>query len=391
MIKAQPTSDPAIGDDGPGPAESMRQAAFGSLAALFDRHHAGLVRLGLLIVGDQPTAEDVVQDVFVKLHARADRVWGEDALAYVRAAVLNGCRSELRRRAVVRRLPILSGKLLEETTRSVEVIDAATCNASTVTGCSSKPALVRVPGQPVVLAVDANTNTIYVGSYKGDVSVINGVTCDAADTSGCPKRPASLKVGSVIRAIAVDPATGTVYAGITDRVAIVDGRSCGGPGAGVCAKLLRTIPVGQEPSGIAVDAAANAIYVSGGTGTVTVLSRNSSGPTSVRCAAHRTAPVGSSFFDELADPASHTLYLTTVGSGVKVFMINTTTFGATGTGCGTRPLSFTAGPADELAADPGTHTVYVANGGSGTLALVNDMTCNSVDTRGCPTSRRAPS
>jgi len=34
------------------------------------RHHAELVRLALLLVGDQPTAEDVVQDVFAKLHAR---------------------------------------------------------------------------------------------------------------------------------------------------------------------------------------------------------------------------------------------------------------------------------------------------------------------------------
>ena len=36
---------------------------------MFTRHHAELVRLALLLVGDQPTAEDVVQDVFAKLHA----------------------------------------------------------------------------------------------------------------------------------------------------------------------------------------------------------------------------------------------------------------------------------------------------------------------------------
>ena len=68
------------------------------------RHHAELVRLALLLVGDQPTAEDVVQDVFARLHARgAQRPYGDDALPYVRAAVLNGCRSQLRRRAVAQR------------------------------------------------------------------------------------------------------------------------------------------------------------------------------------------------------------------------------------------------------------------------------------------------
>jgi RNA polymerase sigma-70 factor (sigma-E family) len=68
------------------------------------RHHAELVRLALLLVGDQPTAEDVVQDVFARLHARrAERPAGADSLPYIRAAVLNGCRSQLRRRAVARR------------------------------------------------------------------------------------------------------------------------------------------------------------------------------------------------------------------------------------------------------------------------------------------------
>jgi hypothetical protein len=59
------------------------------------RHHAELVRLALLLVGDQPTAEDVVQDVFAKLHARrAEWPAGAGSLPYIRAAVLNGCRSQ---------------------------------------------------------------------------------------------------------------------------------------------------------------------------------------------------------------------------------------------------------------------------------------------------------
>ena len=46
-----------------------------------------------------PTAEDVVQDVFARLCAKDRLPEGDGALAYVRAAVLNGCRSVLRRRA----------------------------------------------------------------------------------------------------------------------------------------------------------------------------------------------------------------------------------------------------------------------------------------------------
>ena len=39
-----------------------------AIAALFRDHHAELVRLALLMVGDLPTAEDVVQDVYASLH-----------------------------------------------------------------------------------------------------------------------------------------------------------------------------------------------------------------------------------------------------------------------------------------------------------------------------------
>jgi len=73
------------------------------VAGLFRERHAELVRLAMLVVGDRPTAEDVVQDVFARLCAK-DLLPGRDgSLAYVRAAVLNGCRSVLRRRVVARR------------------------------------------------------------------------------------------------------------------------------------------------------------------------------------------------------------------------------------------------------------------------------------------------
>ena len=74
------------------------------MVGLFRERHAELVRLAALIVGDWPTAEDVVQDVFARLCARDQLRDRDKALAYVRAAVLNGCRSVLRRRAVGRRL-----------------------------------------------------------------------------------------------------------------------------------------------------------------------------------------------------------------------------------------------------------------------------------------------
>ncbi|MBB3729799.1 SigE family RNA polymerase sigma factor [Nonomuraea dietziae] len=72
------------------------------VATLFAEHHLGLVRLALIMVGDRATAEDVVQEAFARTHAGRARLRDpSSALAYVRSAVLNGCRSVLRRRATV--------------------------------------------------------------------------------------------------------------------------------------------------------------------------------------------------------------------------------------------------------------------------------------------------
>ena len=53
-----------------------------------------------VLVGDQGSAEDIVQDAFLGLFRRWDRLPDTSyPLAYVRVSVLNGCRTALRRRS----------------------------------------------------------------------------------------------------------------------------------------------------------------------------------------------------------------------------------------------------------------------------------------------------
>ena len=74
------------------------------MADLFREHHLELVRIAMVMVGDEATAEDVVQDAFERLHQRWPRLREPvDGLAYLRASVLNGCRSIHRRAAVARK------------------------------------------------------------------------------------------------------------------------------------------------------------------------------------------------------------------------------------------------------------------------------------------------
>src|SRR5580692_1861016 len=81
------------------PDDEARADAARAVTALYETHAVGLIRLAVVMLGDRAAAEDVVQEAFCGLYRR----WGQladpaKALSYVRAATLNGCRSELRQR-----------------------------------------------------------------------------------------------------------------------------------------------------------------------------------------------------------------------------------------------------------------------------------------------------
>ena len=72
---------------------------------LFSDHAVRLIRLAVLLVGDQSSAEDVVQEAFLGLYRAAGRLKDPaNAVAYLRTSVLNGCRSVLRSRKRARSL-----------------------------------------------------------------------------------------------------------------------------------------------------------------------------------------------------------------------------------------------------------------------------------------------
>jgi RNA polymerase sigma-70 factor (sigma-E family) len=80
------------------------QGAELAVGALYQTSALGLIRLAYVMLGDRPSAEDVVQEAFCSLYRRWDRLTQVgSAVSYVRSSVLNGCRSVLRHRAAVRR------------------------------------------------------------------------------------------------------------------------------------------------------------------------------------------------------------------------------------------------------------------------------------------------
>jgi RNA polymerase sigma-70 factor (sigma-E family) len=74
------------------------------LTEIYVDEYRSLVRLGVLLLHDVATAEEVVQEAFIAMHTGWRRLRDtEKALSYLRQAVVNRSRSVLRHRSVVDR------------------------------------------------------------------------------------------------------------------------------------------------------------------------------------------------------------------------------------------------------------------------------------------------
>ena len=74
------------------------------LESLYATQWTRLVRLAVLLVDDVGLAEDVVQDAFINLHRQQSNLRSTSAAGgYLRTSVINGARSQLRRRVLSRR------------------------------------------------------------------------------------------------------------------------------------------------------------------------------------------------------------------------------------------------------------------------------------------------
>ncbi len=98
ILAASAAADPA------GSQAAADWDAGGAAAALYSVHYQSLVRLAVLLVRDKATAEEIVQDSFVAMHAnwRRLRDHGKASL-YLRKCVVNRSRSVLRHRIVAER------------------------------------------------------------------------------------------------------------------------------------------------------------------------------------------------------------------------------------------------------------------------------------------------
>jgi DNA-binding beta-propeller fold protein YncE len=278
----------------------------------------------------------------------------------------------------------------------VDVINAASCNANTGSGCRVM-ATAQVGSGPLAAAVDERTDTVYVtNGNDGTVSVLDGARCNARVTQGCGQPLATIKIGGFPVAASVNPATGTLYvASPKGDVYVIDAAGCNAVTTRGCTQPARKVKVSQGPQALDVDVATDTVYTanagSGNGNTVSVIAgATCDGTDGSGCGqAPRTITVGSGAWWVAVDQASDTVYVANNNDGT-VSVINGALCNATITlGCGSTPPTVTTGANPQfVAVDPSSGTAFVMNQGDNTLSAINTSTCNGTVTSGC--RNRAP-
>jgi YVTN family beta-propeller protein len=175
---------------------------------------------------------------------------------------------------------VYTGTVAPSGAEAVWVINGATCNATITSGCGQKPASVTVgagsANYNVAFAIDQATQTLYVANWRDNtLSVIDTATCNATTTSGCAQTPHAAQVGSGPDGIAIDLATDTLYvSNVTgDTVSVLDAATCNATVSSGCGtQRSRSLRTGQSPQWVTVDQATDTLYVpNGNAGNMSVL------------------------------------------------------------------------------------------------------------------------
>jgi len=218
------------------------------------------------------------------------------------------------------------------------IIDGAT---NSITGVSG-----GIGSVPVAVAVNSNTNKIYVPDLFGYVTVIDGTTNDTT----------TVTVGATPVAVAVNPLTNKIYvantSGSSGSVTVIDGTT----------NDTTTVTVGAEPVAVAVNPVTNKIYIANQSGnSVTVIdgATNNTATVSVDL-----APVAVA-----VNPVTNKIYITNQ-SGNSVTVIDGATNNTVTVPVGLAPFA--------VAVNPVTNKIYIANQSGNSVTVIDGATNNTV-------------
>jgi YVTN family beta-propeller protein len=279
------------------------------------------------------------------------------------------------------------------TTGTLSVIDGRSCNAGNVRGCNRQVVAATAGIDPIGIAVDSATSTLYVANASGTVAVLDGVHCNAGRTSGCRTRPPFVRVGASPQFLAIDERDHTVYVAnsASNTISVIDARTCNAQVTTGCGRVRATVPLGPGPFAVAVSERTDSVYVADLLApVVSVIDGRTCNATDVKGCRRTpsTVNVGETPGGIAINAKTNTIYVTgQVSDDVSVIDGNTCN-GQVRRGCSRPPLRVSAGAgARGIAINEATDTIYVANTAAGTVSVIDGASCNASVHRGC--GRRA--
>jgi DNA-binding beta-propeller fold protein YncE len=299
---------------------------------------------------------------------------------------------------------------------TVSVIDTRRCDARDVSRCEGPWPTIRVGKLPGGIAVDEQTDTVYVASVgDNSVSIFNGATCNATDTSGCRQTPASVPVGSEPLSVFADSANHTVYVtnygapatggnpAKSTTVSMINSATCNATDLAACpTSPPPTVTVGGAADAVTVDQSTGSVYV-------TTIGKGLQNGWSVFSAAICNATVQSGCGligrmpgdpsgpnDGEVDQANDTFYTANYDNTISAYDLSRCN-AADLAGCATdKPGTVTPWPdpgfqENDLyaAVDPSLHSVYVSFEKDAALVVVNTNVCNGTHLAACARLRPA--
>jgi DNA-binding beta-propeller fold protein YncE len=302
---------------------------------------------------------------------------------------------------------------------TVSVIAARHCNAQDVSRCKGPWPTVTVGNRtssdlPGGITIDVKTDTVYVANVGANtVSVFNGATCNATDTSGCGQTPAEVPVGLQPLTVTADPANHTVYVtnfgapalggspGNSTTVSMINSATCNAADLAACpAKPPPTVNVKAAPNDVTVDQATHTVYVT----TIGTPRAQNGWAVFDASTCNATVQAGCATLGRLIgdpagpngaalDPVNDTLYTANWGNTISAFGLRHCD-AADLAGCRTdKPGIVSPVPPNNIehdlyvAVDTQLHSVYVTYQKDDALMVVNTRVCNGRHLAGCATLR----
>ena len=288
-----------------------------------------------------------------------------------------------------------SGTANPPTGDTVSVIDGATCNGSTGTGCGQAPRTIKVGSGAFWVAVDQASDTVYVpNNNDGTVSVINGAQCNAAVATGCGSIPPVVTAGASPQFVAVDPGLHTLFAinQGDDTLSAIDTTTCNATVTSGCGTVPPSEqatfnpPSGFNPNAFALDPETGTAYLanSGGADILSVVSIGRCNATDTTGCRRPAPSVPDNEFLVSVDLATGTIYAANLNLPDIDVLNGATCNAGNRTGCAPVAEIPMADPqANVGSVDDTTHTLYASDPFSNTVSVINTATCNAGDTSGC--------